>query len=725
MTESWVDKHSLLQPEKKRKLQKEMKRLSANQLGREGLRSLRRYKDEIAPARLLHKLVRSRAENKLKASDLGTSRISKKSNRATKTGEPIWKRRGFISQREYSRRGDVKFYLGGNRKSLFKHPQTNLIAEKYPRGGRRKKRRVPSFLEHRRREMEERMAVEKGFSKKKTGVRDEITRNELPEAPKKGQKLVQSVCSSKNENMTDSNIFFIKTSSGHQIKVKKCLEDAKMMLAEFKFDLASKQGTIKRNKESIAELASSVQRLRLDVNMARCQEGTEEVRHKETEIRKKEKCIEDLQAETARLGDEVVALSGMIVQLKRENESNMDEVTRMVKAKFKEIESRNRKERQVQRDLVIRFNLELETKNDEIDRMISQYQELRLLNQDLTQQLQKIKKHRPRVKTHKPQIKKRSLKARQLVIRPKTNLKKVKSALVEQQMMSRQDMGPEAIAKDVEAFKEAVRRLRDEVFKQGETLAHLSQEKDEAKKKLYEAERSLERFLSDSDRERTQAESGMIQFETQVKLRVQLARRKVELQHCHATLNRNKNVVAKLIPVAEKVEKIGLRLARACSKMTKAGQLAEERLRRRELALEDQVHKDRHFLKVNQFNTNKLDRRNQQILDLELKNSVLKMEIEDLKRILKARQKSSATSVDKRVSKGTRNRTPLISDRVSGSKTFNRKRLYHNSNKAGSLSSYQSMSKPFSQTLNSDSRIFIFSIFSKLLILYFAWYFGF
>lgn len=716
MTESWVDKHSLLQAENKQKLQKEIKRLSANQLGREGLRSLRRYKQEMAPTRLLNKIFRSKVENPPKMMDQSLLKISKKSGRGAKTSEPIWKRNGFISQREYSRRGDIKFYLKTNRKSLFKHPTTNLIAEKFSRGGRRKKKRMLSFLEHKRMKKEEKMAAEKLFSKKKTGFRDEIGHSELPSVSKKGQKLVQSVCSSKAENMTDSNIFFIKTHSGHQIKVKKCLEDAKIMLEEFKFDLASKQGTIQRNKESIAELASSVERLRIDVTLAKKEKADEEVKEKEIEIRKKEERILELQAETSRLGEEVVALSGMIVQLKRENENNLDEVTRMVKSKFKEIESRNRKERQVQRDLVIRFNLELEAKNEEIDRMISQYQQLRLLNQDLSKQLQSIKKHRTRPKPQKLNIKKKNLKpTRQLVIRPKKNFKKVKSTLAEKNMTSRNDISPEKVVKDVEGFKKAIIKLKEEVSKQGKSLEQMSKDKADLIKKLSEAEKALERFKTDN--ELVQPHEYTENFiQTHMKLAIRVARRKAELVQTHSTLNQNKNLVHKLIPAASEVEKIGMRLAKSCQRMSRAGQIAENRIRRKEMALEDQAHKDRHFMKVNQINTNKLDRKNQQIMDLELKNSKLKMQIEDLNRILKARQKSSGTSVDKRPVRINRTKSPLTSSRGSGSKTFNRKRLYHNSNKAGSLSSFHSLSKPFSQTLNSDRNFLILFIWQVVKI---------
>ena len=315
-----------------------------------------KYKNNINRFKLFSKIFKTGSE---KQKFLNKNKIREKRNE---------KEINSVSAREYPMKNEIRYNSSSYRfekKSIFSMPHLGFFAEKYKLKSKNDKSKLRgSLLKNRKM---------KNFSKKTKGFKDEISgrdeKKRLKEELVKGKrkekiKAVQSMCTSKIQNITDSNILIVKTRSGQEIKTKKCLNDVKGILDGFRKDLITKQSRMRENKEDIEILRNSVKKLESDIKNARKISGMRiDTRAKQAEIVQKTAQIRSLEDKNFTLSEEITNLTGEIEELKIENENNLKEVTKVVKRKFREIESRNKHERQIQKDIILKYNVELESKN--------------------------------------------------------------------------------------------------------------------------------------------------------------------------------------------------------------------------------------------------------------------------------------------------------------------------------------------------------------------------
>lgn len=690
MTDSWVDRHSLLQKYMQATLNIEKEKLesptgnplvsfpSSGNLKKE----TPHYMRNMNPLKWMSKLFKTDSEKQKilnkKREKMGLKKIDKEI--------------GSNSSRNYPMKNEIRYNSYSYRfekKSIFSMPHLGLFAEKYKLKGDKSKLRT-SFNKSRK---------VKNFAKKTKEFKDEISgkeekkriKEELVKGKRKEKiKAVQSMCTSAIQNITDSNLVILKTRSGQEIKTKKCLDEVKQILIEFRKDLKTKQSRMRENNEDIQELRCSVKRLESDIKEAQQGSGNQvDTRAKEAEIEHKTAQIHNLEDTNDTLYNEIRNLTSQIEDLKRENENNLKEVTKVVKRKFREIESRNKHERQVQKDIILKYNVELESKNSEINELIGRYQEMRLLNEDLSREISQVRKSKKRSKStlNEPKSKKFNLNARVNLER-----KKSRSRLVEEQLARRINISESAIFKVIAGFEESLEELESELRSEGLRVDQLTKEKEETKKQLYSLEKKLIRKNKEyqQSKNRTDLKNQLIQLE------VAKSNKSKSLEAKHRMLKMRKDLWKRMVTLVDNVKAYGKKMISSTTEQIRTIVLIKDEVRKKETIIENHLKKEKYLSRVNELKEEKLGKKTQTIEKLNSKIMHLETELEQSKKFRIIRDKSSHMKKDFMIRKTKKNFS------TNNFETFTKKKLYHNTNKTGSHTNFYSSNNKFmSETLGS------------------------
>lgn len=681
VTDSWVDRHSLLPKEVQATLTQEREKLEklqspkGNPLDsvssrRAPRRGQPKYARSINPLKWVSKIFKTGSEKQ--------RLLGRKGAKAAKEGA--------ASARHYPVKNEIRYNSYSYRfekKSIFSMPNLGLFAEKFHLKAKGDGARRPSFLKKPR---------PGNFAKKTREFKDEISGKEekqrlkeekqrLKEELVRGKrrekiKAVQSMSTSVVQNITDSKILIVKTRSGKEIKNKTCLSEVKQILADFRKDLESKQSRMRENHEDILELRCSVRRLESDLKQAQAKPGTSlDTRAKERKIKRIREQILGLESTNKTLSGEMSGLTAQIERLKQENEDNLKEVSRVVKRKFREIEQRNRAERQVQKDIILKYNVELESKNTEINELIRRYHELRLLNEDLGRELARVRKRNKRSKSatpRQPRAKTKSLTQRQ----------KSRSRLADDQMMRRASISQNAILKSIADFEEALRGLDAEVDAEEKRLEGLARAKEKSKRQLYELE--LEQKRKAPGRE----DSGGLEARKASKTK--------SLEAKHRSLKARREALVRLAEAAGSVRSNGKKVVHATTEQLRSILLTKEELKKRDRAAEEQAKREKYLARVNEIKEEKLCAKNAALEKLKARVGNLERQVRESRRVQGVREKSNVSSKDFRLKKGKTLSTNNLE------LPPRKKRLYHNTNKAGSQTHFfKGVNKQFmSETLD-------------------------
>ena len=588
----------------------------------------------------------------------------------------------YLSERDYSDKKEIVLNSNSYKytnKYIFSMPQMGFITEKYKlRKKSNRKRSKPQ---------PEKTKKSKNFTKKQIEFKDEIMEKQIKQGKvdiireelmkgrnKEKIKAVQSMCSSKIENITDSNIFIIKTRSGQEIKTKKALDDVKSILQDFKRDLRVKQTRMREKHEDIQELRASVKRLQSDLQEARKNSRfCPDIHSKETEIKEKTQMIQNLENETLKLSEEIGMLTDQMDTLKRENEENLKEVTQVVKRKFREIESRNKKERQVQKDILLKYNLELETKNEEINGLIGRYQELRLLNQDLSREITSVKK-----KKDKKEINPFAT----VNIRERSQIKRMtqqihsKTSFLKNKLKTRVDFSEASLIQDIMAFETAMADFQTEIVAENERLMEVVRDKELSKKQMYHLERTYEKKLKELSKSKSKLE---LQHQI-IKIEVSKTERRKSLESKHRMLKQREETICKFRNAAQKLNVFGKKLAKTSSDQIKNMVLMREEAKRKEKAIKDQRTKEKYSMKINGFKEDKLLAREKMIKDLSRKIGILQNKVKESEKFQAVRNKSTSRGLfserKNTMTKQNKSSNNVNINNTTTHKIYNRKKLY-------------------------------------------------
>jgi hypothetical protein len=693
VTDSWVDRHSLLPKEMQATLNQERVKLeSPTENPLLTFPSIDNFKKEqpqymrsMNPLKWMSKIFKTGSE---KQKFLNRKRDKMIKKRADKDNN-------CTSARNYPVKNEIRYNSYSYRfekKSIFSMPHLGLFAEKYKLKSKNDKNKLRGgYLKNRK---------TKNFVKKNKEFKDEISgkdeKKRLKEELVKGKKrekikAVQSMCTSVIQNITDSKILIVKTRSGKEIKNKTCLDEVKQILKGFRKDLQTKQSRMRENNEDILELQSSVRRLESDIKQAQRESGKAvDTRAKEEEIRQKTNQIKSLEDTNKTLSCDMKNLTQQIEELKIQNENNLKEVTKVVKRKFREIESRNKHERQVQKDIILKYNVELESKNTEINELIGRYQELRLLNEDLSKEIDQVKKKKKRSKSN-------NLGGYNKQYNSKNNLmrRKSRSRLVEEQLMKRTDISQHAILKSVSEFEESLNELDEELQKEEERLEILARAKEKSKKQLYEIEKACKR----KSKEVQQNKSRMDLKNQLIQLNLNKSNKARSLETKHRMLKVRRDALGRLINVASKVRSSGNKVINGTTEQLRNILLTREEIKKKEKLVEDQLKKEKYLFRVNELKEEKIKAKNTTIEKMNFKISQLQNQVSESKKFKIIRDKSSVSRKDFHLKRAKKNASTNNLEILNKKK----KKLYHNSGKTGSHTNFYNNinSKFMSETLSS------------------------
>lgn len=683
VTDSWVDRHSLLQKEMQATLNQEREKLESptgNPLvSFSSIGTIKKEKPKIKNNmnrfKMFQKIFKTGSE-KQKFLNKKRDKIREKRNQ---------KEINSVSARDYPMKNEIRYNSYSYRfekKSIFSMPHLGFFAEKYKLKQKTEKNKKRGGLLKNKKT--------KNFVKKNKGFKDEISgkdeKKRLKEELMKGKrkekiKAVQSMCTSTIQNITDSNILIVKTRSGQEIKTQKCLNDVKGILDGFRKDLMTKQSRMRENNEDIEVLRSSVKRLEFDIKNAKRHSGARiDTRAKQAEIVHKTAQIKSLEDTNDTLSNEIRNLTGQIEELKRENENNLKEVTKVVKRKFREIESRNKHERQVQKDIILKFNVELESKNTEINELIGRYQELRLLNEDLSREITQVKKSKKRSKSNNLDI----LQRKKSIL----NRRKSRSRIVDEQLARRTDISENALLKLLANFEESLNELDFELQKEAQRIVILSKAKEKSKKQLYDLEKAYRKKSKELQQSR-----GRIDLQNQlVQLEVTKSTKAKSLESKHRMLKAREEALKKLVEVSDKIRQYGKRVINGTTDQLRTILLAKEELKKKDFNLDDQFKKEKYLSRVNELKEEKIKSKNRIIEKLNYKISQLESQVIQSRKFKIIRDKSSHSRKDFRLKKNKKNNSTNNLDIL----TKKKKKLYHNSNKTGSHTNfYNNMNNKF------------------------------
>lgn len=694
VTDSWVDRHSLLPKEMQATLNQERVKLEspkANPLGSDlsagnTKREQPGYMRSINAIKWMSKIFKTGSEKQKflnrKREKLAKKRAEKETNCLSARNYPV---KNEIRYNSYSYRFE--------KKSIFSMPNLGLFAEKFHLKAKNDKKLMRnSFLKTRK---------AKNFVKKTREFKDEISggdeKKRLKEELVKGKrpekiKAVQSMCTSAIQNITDSKILIVKTRSGKEIKNKVCLGEVKQILKDFRKDLEFKQSRMRENNEDILDLRSSMRRLESDIKQAQATPGMAiDTRAKQEEIRQITQQICDLENTNQTLSGEMNNLTSQIERLKKENEDNLKQVTRVVQRKFREIESRNKRERQVQKDIILKYNVELESKNTEINDLIRQYHELRLLNEDLNKEISQVRRRKRRGKSRTKDVAGKKFAPKSILER-----KKSRSRLADEQMMRRTNISQNAILKSITDFEESLKELDRELDGESKRLEVLARAKEKSKKQLYELEMECKRKNREVQKNRGQTElqNKLIQ------LTVERSNKAKSLELRHRMLKVRRETLSRLGDATGKVRAHGKKMINATTEQLRSILLGKEELKKRDKLIEDQSKKEKYLSRVNELKEEKIHSKNGIIEKMKDKITQLENQVAESKKFKIIRDKSSVSRKDFRLKKGKKNHSTNNLELLPRRK----KRLYHhNASKTGSHTNfYQSINKKFmSETLNS------------------------
>jgi hypothetical protein len=694
VTDSWVDRHSLLPKEMQATLNQERVKLeSPTENPLINFPSIDTFKKEqpqymksMNPLRWMSKIFKTGSEKQKFLNRKRGDKLIKK--RAEKDNN-------CVSARNYPVKNEIRYNSSSyqfEKKSIFSMPHLGLFAEKYKLKSKNYKNKLRGgYLKNRK---------TKNFVKKNKEFKDEISgkdeKKRLKEELVKGKtkesiKAVQSMCTSAIQNITDSKILIVKTRSGKEIKNKTCLDEVKHILKGFRKDLQTKQSRMRENNEDILELQSSVRRLESDIKQAKRESGKAvDTRAKKEEIRQKTIQIKNLEDTNKALSSDMKTLTNQIEELKRQNENNLKEVTKVVKRKFREIESRNKHERQVQKDIILKYNVELESKNTEINELIGRYQELRLLNEDLSKEIIMVKKKKKRSKSNN--LGKYTSKYNSRI---NLNRKKSRSRLKEDQLMKRTDISQSAILKSVSEFEDSLNDLDSELEKEEERLGVLSRAKEKSKKQLYELEKAYKKKNKEVQQSR-----GRADLKNQlIQLNVNKSNKAKSLEAKHRMLKMRKEALSRLMKAANNVRITGKKVIKGTTEQLRSILLSRDEIKKKDKLVEDQLKKEKYLYRVNELKEEKLKAKNSTIEKMNFKINQLQNQVFESKKFKIIRDKSSNSRKEFPMRKTKKNASTNNLEILTRKKN----KLYHNSNKTGSHTNfYNNMNNKFmSQTLNS------------------------
>lgn len=693
VTDSWVDRHSLLPKEMQATLNQERVKLESpteNVLltfpSNDNLKKEQpQYLKNMKTLKWMSKIFKTGSQKDKFLNRKREKMIKKRNEKDTNC----------VSARNYPVKNEIRYNSYSYRfekKSIFSMPHLGLFAEKYKLKSKKDNNKLRGgYLKNRK---------AKNFVKKNKEFKDEISGKEekkrLKEELVKGKrrekiKAVQSMCTSKIQNITDSKILIVKTRSGKEIKNKKCLDEVKHILKGFRKDLKTKQSRMRENKEDILELQSSVRRLESDIKQAKRESGKAvDTRAKEEEIRLKTNQIKTLEDTNKTLSSDMKNLTQQIEELKIQNENNLKEVTKVVKRKFREIESRNKHERQVQKDIILKYNVELECKNTEINELIGRYQELRLLNEDLSKEIDQVKKKKKRSKSNNIGGYTKQYNSKNNLIR-----KKSRSRLAEEQLMKRTDISQHAILKSITEFEESLSELDQELEKEEERLEILSRSKEKSKKQLYE----LEKACKKKNKEVQQNKARMDLKNQLIQLNLNKSNKARSLESKHRMLRVRKDALNRLIIVVNKVRSSGKKVINGTTEQLRSILLTKDEIKKKEKLVEDQLKKEKYLFRVNELKEEKLKAKNNTIEKMNFKINQLQNQVSESKKFKIIRDKSSISKKDFYMKKTKKNSSTNNLEIL----TRKKKKLYHNSGKTGSHTNFYNNinSKYLSETISS------------------------
>ena len=714
VTNSWVDRHSLLEKDMQTALNNELQKLESptaqnfRNLGRNQSPSNNgrlQYTKSLTPLKLFSQIFKTNNE-KPKPTEVWANKSRNKIK--TVPRNLVKKKSVYMSVRDYPPQNELKYNSDSykfEKKSIFSMPHLGFITEKY-------KLKIPKTDKPKSQSILIKNKRSKNFAKKKTGFTDLIENNDevklLREKLVKGKrkdkvKEVQSMCTSKIENITESNIYIVKTRSGQEIKTKKCLDDVKKMLENFKRDLATKETRMRETHEDLQELRSSVLRLEFDLKQAKRVSGKGiNFKVKEAEIREKTNQIWGLERETWNLSSEIEALTLEIEKLRKDNEKNLNDMTKVVKRKFREIESRNKKERQVHKDLMLKYNLELESKNEEINSLIGRYQELRLLNQDLSREVYRVKKRKPQPKS--TQNSKPPRRNKSNIRKRNSREKSVRSKLSEDKIMKRADYSEVKLMKEIAIFENALNLMEKEMQIEGEFIRKFSKEKEESKKRIYDLEKVFDKKQKDLSRTKRHGDSISTLKKEVRKLEIKKAQGAKSLEIKHRMLKIREGTFNRFGEGVNRLVKSGQRLAHLSSAQVKHIILTREEFKRKSDLLKEHLKKEKYFDKMMQFKDHKLKVKTKKIELMNSKMNDLERQLVEKRRISKIREKSSNRYAKEEKTKSlipSKKNKQCLSNFVALQTT--KRKLYHNSGKPTNFSNlYMTLDPKFlNETLDS------------------------
>lgn len=694
VTDSWVDRHSLLPKEMQVTLNQERVKLESpkeNPLGSisstgNAKRDQPQYMRSINAIKWMSKIFKTGSEKQKflnrKHEKLAKKRTEKDTN--------------CLSARHYPAKNEIRYNSYSYRfekKSIFSMPNLGLFAEKFHlksknekklmRGSLLKTRKAKNFVKKNREFKDE---ISGGDEKKR--IKEELVKGKRPEKI----KAVQSMCTSAIQNITDSKILIVKTRSGKEIKNKMCLGEVKQILKDFRKDFEFKQSKMRENDEDILDLRSSMLRLESDIKQAQETQGMDiDTRAKQEEIRQITQQIRDLENTNQTLSGEMCGLTSQIERLKKENEDNLKQVTKVVQRKFREIESRNKHERQVQKDIILKYNVELESKNTEINDLIRQYHELRLLNEDLSKEISQVRRQRRRGKSSQAEAIQKKFKTKSILER-----KKSRSRLADEQMMWRTNISQNAIMKSVSDFEESLQELDKELEEEGKRLEMLSRAKEKSKKQLYELEMECKR----KNRE-VQKNRGQTELQNQlVQLTVERSNKAKSLEMRHRMLKVRRETLNRLGNATNLVRANGKKLISGTIEQLRSILLGKEDLKKKEKLIQGQAKKEKYLSKVNKLKEEKIHTKNTIIEKMKDKITQLENQVIESKKFKIIRDKSNVSRKEFRLKKAKKNNSTNNLEILPRRK----QRLYHhNTGKTGSHTNfYKNINKKFmSETLNS------------------------
>lgn len=447
----------------------------------------------------------------------------------------------------------------------------------------------------------------KNFTKKKAEFKDEISDNKLTESKLKlsifkmdsNNLNPKSISNSQTRSLVNSHLF---TDQVHvdtdTTNFDICFEEIRMIIEQSKKDLELKKNEFQEKNNELKELKSSLndESSDLEINNDHDNNKTELVNKHKKSNSKYEKVL-GLEKEVRQLNEQIGRIENKIKEFEIQNENKLTEINQIVKSKFKEIESKNEIKKEIQKDLMIKNNIQLQCKNTEINILLNNYKQLRAFNNELSKKVpQHEYKKQSTLNSYKNQI---TFSKTPRGATPKTfNLNQSKN---------------KKISTHIDQFEIIIEEFKNQIKKEEQNILKIKKEKEFSKKEVIRIEKSIERKRRDSDINTSKSHGHVLKLEL---LKVQ--KNKSVESKIKMIKSKNKSILT-MTKISELINKYGYKLIEIIKEQNNQLFSTKNLLNTKDEEVEHLLKKESYLMKLSQTKESTITQKNSHIQRLESK----------------------------------------------------------------------------------------------------------